>query len=103
MPHWLQILVNPAFVIAAVVIVGGSLLALRMSKRQMQHKLSTFAPKTVQLTADQPTVTFADVAGLDEVVAELKEVKDYLTHSERFQSLGAQLPRGMLLYGPPGS
>jgi cell division protease FtsH len=102
-PHWLLILLNPMFLIAAVVIVGGSLVALRMSKKQMQHKLSTFAPQKVQLTSDQPTVTFADVAGLDEVVAELKEVKDYLTNAERFKALGAQLPRGMLLYGPPGS
>src|SRR2546430_12487092 len=90
------------FLIAAVVIIGGSLVALRMSKKQM-HKLSTFAPQRVQLTSDQPTVTFADVAGLDEVVAELKDVKDYLTNPERLQGLGAQLPRGMLLYGPPGS
>ena len=103
MPHWIQILLNPVFLLAAVIIVGGSLVALRTSKRQMQHKLSTFAPKQVQLTADQPTVTFADVAGLDEVVAEITEVKDYLTHPDRFRSLGAQLPRGMLLYGPPGS
>src|SRR2546430_17723584 len=103
MPPWLGILLNPMFLIAAVVIIGGSLVALRMSKKQMQHKLSTFAPQRVQLTSDQPTVTFADVAGLDEVVAELKEVKDYLTNAERFKALGAQLPRGMLLYGPPGS
>jgi cell division protease FtsH len=102
-PHWLHILLNPLFIMAAVVIVGGSLVALRTSKRQMQHKLSTFAPKKVTLTPDQPTVTFADVAGLDEVVAELREVKDYLTNSDRFKALGAQLPRGMLLYGPPGS
>jgi cell division protease FtsH len=99
----MHILLQPAFIIAAVVIVGGSLVALRTSKRQMQHKLSTFAPKRVQLTQDQPTVTFADVAGLDEVVAELREVKDYLTDPDRFKALGAQLPRGILLYGPPGS
>jgi cell division protease FtsH len=69
----------------------------------MKHKLTSFTPQRVQLTSDQPTVTFADVAGLDEVVAELKEVKDYLTNPDRFKALGAQLPRGMLLYGPPGS
>lgn len=103
MPEWIRAFWNPLFLVAAVIIVGGTLVALRQSKKQMQHKLTKFVPKQVQLTADQPTVTFADVAGLDEVVAELKEVKDYLTNPERFQALGAQLPRGMLLYGPPGS
>ena len=103
MPHWVHVLFNPMFIVAALVIVGGSLVALRTSKQQMQHKLSSFTPQKVQLTADQPTVTFSDVAGLDEVVAELKEVKDYLTNPQRFKALGAQLPRGMLLYGPPGS
>ncbi|HEU5002671.1 MAG TPA: AAA family ATPase [Actinomycetota bacterium] len=103
MPSWLKILWNPAFIIAAVVIVGGSLVALRQSKKQMTHKLSSFAPKSVKLNVDQPTVTFSDVAGLDDVVAELKEVKDYLTDPTRFSALGAQLPRGLLLYGPPGS
>ncbi|HMC08452.1 MAG TPA: AAA family ATPase, partial [Actinomycetota bacterium] len=103
MSHWIGILLNPAFIIAAVIIVGGSVVALRTSKRQMQHKLSSFTPQRVQLTEDQPTVTFSDVAGLDEVVAELREVKDYLTDPERFKALGAQLPRGMLLFGPPGS
>ena len=102
MPHWLGILMNPLFLIAAVVIIGGSLVALRTSKQQMKHKLTSFTPQKVQLTSDQPTVTFADVAGLDEVVAELKEVKDYLTNPDRFKALGAQLPRGMLLFGPPG-
>ena len=103
MPSWLHTLFQWPFMIAAIVLIGGSIVALRMSKKQMDHKLTSFAPKKVQLTADQPTVTFADVAGLDEVIAELREVKDYLTDPDRFTQLGAQLPRGMLLYGPPGS
>ena len=57
MPHWLGILINPAFLIAAVVIIGGSLVALRTSKQQMKHKLTSFTPQKVQLTSDQPTVT----------------------------------------------
>ncbi|MHB8508866.1 MAG: AAA family ATPase [Candidatus Dormibacteria bacterium] len=47
-------------------------------------------------------VTFADVAGSDDAVAELREVKDYLTNPKRFQSMGAQPPKGVLLFGPPG-
>ena len=46
--------------------------------------------------------TFADVAGQDAAVAELREIKEYLSEPERFQALGAQAPRGVLLFGPPG-
>ncbi len=52
---------------------------------------------------DQPTVTFADVAGADEAVEELQEIKDFLADPARFQSIGARIPKGVLLYGPPGT
>jgi cell division protease FtsH len=52
---------------------------------------------------DQPAVTFADVAGLDEAVEELAEIKDFLAAPERFDGLGARIPKGVLLYGPPGT
>jgi cell division protease FtsH len=52
---------------------------------------------------DNPTVTFADVAGADEAVQELDEIKQFLVERERFTALGAKVPKGVLLYGPPGT
>src|SRR6516225_6512551 len=52
---------------------------------------------------DQPRVTFADVAGADEAVAELQEIKDFLEAPAKFQVMGAKIPRGVLLFGPPGT
>lgn len=52
---------------------------------------------------DMPKTTFADVAGVDEAVEELYEIKDFLQNPSRYQALGAKIPRGVLLYGPPGT
>jgi cell division protease FtsH len=52
---------------------------------------------------DVPKVTFADVAGADEAVEELVEIKEFLENPARFQALGARIPKGVLLYGPPGT
>ena len=52
---------------------------------------------------DRPQVTFADVAGADEAVAELQEIKEFLESPARFQALGARIPKGVLLFGPPGT
>ncbi|WP_080796726.1 ATP-dependent zinc metalloprotease FtsH [Corynebacterium pacaense] len=59
--------------------------------------------KAKELTKDMPTNTFADVAGADEAVDELQEIKDFLEDPSRYEALGAKIPRGVLLYGPPGT
>jgi cell division protease FtsH len=59
--------------------------------------------KAKQLSKDMPKTTFADVAGTDEAVEELEEIKDFLANPTRYQVLGAKIPRGVLLYGPPGT
>ncbi|MCX6483568.1 MAG: ATP-dependent metallopeptidase FtsH/Yme1/Tma family protein, partial [Mycobacterium sp.] len=59
--------------------------------------------KAKLLTKDMPTTTFADVAGADEAVEELFEIKDFLQNPARYQALGAKIPKGVLLYGPPGT
>ncbi|OBG03014.1 ATP-dependent zinc metalloprotease FtsH [Mycolicibacter sinensis] len=56
-----------------------------------------------QLGKDMPKTTFADVAGVDEAVEELYEIKDFLQNPSRYQALGAKIPKGVLLYGPPGT
>jgi cell division protease FtsH len=56
-----------------------------------------------QLSKDMPKTTFADVAGVDEAVEELYEIKDFLANPTRYQALGAKIPKGVLLYGPPGT
>ena len=53
--------------------------------------------------ATRPKVKFKDVAGIDEAVEELEEVRDFLAAPERYRKLGAKIPRGVLLVGPPGT
>ncbi len=59
--------------------------------------------KAKQLSKDMPKTTFGDVAGADEAVEELEEIKDFLANPSRYQALGAKIPKGVLLYGPPGT
>src|SRR5829696_517766 len=56
-----------------------------------------------QLSKDMPKTTFSDVAGVDEAVEELHEIKDFLQNPGRYQALGAKIPKGVLLFGPPGT
>jgi cell division protease FtsH len=56
-----------------------------------------------RLSADSPKITFRDVAGVDEAVEELYEIKEFLENPKKFQALGARIPTGVLLYGPPGT
>jgi cell division protease FtsH len=55
------------------------------------------------ITKDSPKVTFSDVAGADEAVEELREIKDFLENPAKFQAMGAKIPKGVLLFGPPGT
>jgi cell division protease FtsH len=55
------------------------------------------------VSKDTPKTTFADVAGADEAIEELQEIKEFLENPAKFQAIGAKIPKGVLLYGPPGT
>jgi cell division protease FtsH len=67
-------------------------------------KVMQFGKSKAKLVSkESPKVTFADVAGSDEAIEELEEIKDFLKEPARFQAVGARIPKGVLLYGPPGT
>ncbi|RZU19908.1 membrane protease FtsH catalytic subunit [Kribbella rubisoli] len=67
-------------------------------------RVMSFAKSKAKLiTKDTPKTTFADVAGVDEAVEELGEIKEFLQEPGKFQAVGAKIPKGVLLYGPPGT
>ncbi len=59
--------------------------------------------KAKLVSKDMPKTTFSDVAGVDEAIEELQEIKDFLENPAKFQAIGAKIPKGVLLYGPPGT
>jgi len=59
--------------------------------------------KAKQVSKDAPKVTFSDVAGADSAIEELREIKEFLETPAKFQSMGAKIPKGVLLFGPPGT
>ncbi len=59
--------------------------------------------KAKLVSKDTPKTTFADVAGADEAIEELQEIKDFLQHPAKYQEIGAKVPKGVLLFGPPGT
>jgi len=69
---------------------GGRVLSFGRSRAKLQNK-------------ETPTNTFSDVAGADEAVAELREIKDFLASPDKYKAIGAKIPKGVLLYGPPGT
>ncbi|HTN57135.1 MAG TPA: ATP-dependent zinc metalloprotease FtsH [Protaetiibacter sp.] len=68
------------------------------------NRVMQFGKSRAKLVSkESPKVTFADVAGVDEAVEELQEIKDFLKDPSKFQAVGARIPKGVLLYGPPGT
>ncbi|HVF31863.1 MAG TPA: ATP-dependent zinc metalloprotease FtsH [Acidimicrobiales bacterium] len=97
---WLSILLN---FLPIILIVGLILFILNQMQGGGNRVMQFGKAKARQVNKDAPKVTFADVAGADEAVQELHEIKEFLESPAKFQAMGAKIPKGVLLYGPPGT
>ncbi len=89
-------------VVPTLLLVGVFIFYMNRMSGQ-QDKTMSFAKTKARIEGERPKVTFADVAGIDEAVEELQEVRDFLSDPERYHKMGARIPRGVLLVGPPGT
>ncbi len=86
------------------ILIIGFLFFLMMSQAQGGNRVFSFGKSRAKLqNNDVPQNTFDDVAGADEAIAELEEIKDFLADPAKYALLGAKIPKGVLLYGPPGT
>ncbi len=91
------------YMLPAVLVIGVIYFMLRQAQGTNNQALSFGKSRARMFTGDQPTVTFDDVAGVDEAKEELKEVVEFLKEPDKFISLGARIPKGVLLVGSPGT
>jgi cell division protease FtsH len=97
---WLSVL----FQFLPIILIVGFFFLLMQQMQGGGNRVMSFGKSKARLvTKDQPKITFADVAGLDEAIEELHEIKEYLEAPQKFQAMGAKIPKGVLLFGPPGT
>ncbi|MBN1264393.1 MAG: ATP-dependent zinc metalloprotease FtsH [Anaerolineales bacterium] len=100
---WNTVLSLITYILPALLVVGLMVFMLRQAQGSNNQALSFGKSRARMFTGDQPTVTFEDVAGVEEAQEELSEVVEFLKEPEKFISLGARIPKGVLLMGPPGT
>ena len=100
---WLGVATILGYVLPFVLLAGVFWFVFRQAQGSNNAALSFGKSRARMFTGDQPTVTFQDVAGVEEAKEELAEVVEFLREPEKFISLGARIPKGVLLVGPPGT
>jgi len=101
--EWANLIPLIGYALPAVFVMGLIYFMLRQAQGSNNQALSFGKSRARMFTGDQPTVTFEDVAGADEAKDDLKEVVEFLKEPEKFISLGARIPKGVLLVGSPGT
>ncbi|MBN2555925.1 MAG: ATP-dependent zinc metalloprotease FtsH [Anaerolineales bacterium] len=100
---WGTVLSWITYILPSLFVVGLMYMMLRQAQGSNNQAMSFGKSRARMFTGDQPTVTFDDVAGVDESKEELQEVVEFLKEPEKFIALGARIPKGVLLIGQPGT
>jgi cell division protease FtsH len=97
---WLQML---TYVLPFLLFIGFWIFLMNQMQGGGSKVMSFGKSRAKRMSVDSPKITFRDVAGADEAVEELHEIKEFLENPKKFQALGARIPKGVLLFGPPGT
>jgi cell division protease FtsH len=97
---WLSTL---SFILPTLFLIGIFVFMMRQAQGSNNQAMSFGKSRARMFTGNKPTVTFADVAGVEEAKTELAEVVEFLKYPDKFAALGARIPKGVLLVGPPGT
>ncbi len=97
---WISML---TYVLPFLLFIGFWIFLMNQMQGGGSKVMSFGKSKAKRMSVDAPKITFRDVAGADEAVEELHEIKEFLENPKKFQALGARIPKGVLLFGPPGT
>jgi len=100
---WVGLLTALGYILPFILLGGAFFFIFRQAQGSNNAAMSFGKSRARMFTGDHPTVTFVDVAGVEEAKEELKEVVEFLREPQKFISLGARIPKGVLLVGPPGT
>jgi cell division protease FtsH len=101
--EWNTVISLISYLLPALLVVGFIWFMLRQAQGTNNQAIAFGKSRARMFTGDQPTVTFEDVAGVEEAKEELQEVVEFLKEPEKFIALGARIPKGVLLIGAPGT